>query len=292
MTSWKNTHLTIGHTPDLDDAFMFHAMVEEKISLRGYHFLHVLRDIETLNRQAVLGELHVSAISIHAYTYLRDKYLLLPIGGSMGDGYGPILVTHYTTSVPSFFSVDECRKWLLNQRVAVPGCMTTAYLSARIFLGEFKHISVPFDEIFSAVKSGRADVGLLIHEGQLTYLKQGFKKVLDLGAWWKSYTQLPLPLGGNVIRKDIPPLVQRDIVEILKESIQYGLQHQSVIIERSLPHTREMEATLARRFIKMYVNHYTLDYGRRGHQALERLFSEAHSRGVLSSIVFPQFAFA
>ncbi|QQY08636.1 MAG: ABC transporter substrate-binding protein [Candidatus Xiphinematobacter sp.] len=290
MTNWKDTYLTIGHSPDPDDAFMFYAMVEEKIDLRGYHFRHILRDIETLNRQAVLGELHVSAISIHAYAHLRDQYLLLPIGASMGDGYGPLLITHHTLPVPSFSSADDCRKWLLNQRIAVPGQMTTAYLSTQIFLGEFKHIAVPFDEIFSAVKNGEADVGLLIHEGQLTYLRRGFKKILNLGEWWKSYTQLPLPLGGNVIRKDIPPFVQRDIVEILEESIRYGLQHPSTAIEHSLPYARGMGSELARQFIEMYVNDYTLGYGRKGHQAIERLFSEAHSRGIVSPLVVPRYA--
>jgi 1,4-dihydroxy-6-naphthoate synthase len=291
MTSWKDTLLMIGHSPDLDDAFMFHAMVEEKIDLRGYRFQHVLQDIESLNKQAARGELHVSAVSIHAYAYLRDEYLLLPIGASMGDGYGPLLVAHHTTSVPPFFSLDDCRKWLLNQRIAVPGRMTTAYLSARIFLGEFKHISVPFDKIFSTVKNGEADVGLLIHEGQLTYLRQGFKKVLDLGEWWKSYTQLPLPLGGNVIRKDIPPSVQRDIAEILRGSIQYGLQHQSAAVEYSLPYACGMGVALAHQFIRMYVNDYTLDYGRKGCQALERLFSEAYRVGVVSPLILPQFAY-
>ena len=290
MKNWQpTTTLMLGHSPDADDAFMFYAMVKEKIDLKGYRFQYVLQDIETLNKRAMHGELHISAVSIHAYAHLHDKYLLLPSGISMGDGYGPILVACSATTVPSFCSIDDCRKWLLTQCIAIPGRMTTAYLSARVFLGEFEHITVPFDEIFSAVKSGRAQVGLLIHEGQLTYAKEGFKKILNLGAWWKVHTQLPLPLGGNVIRKDIPSSIQKDIAAIIKKSIQYGLQHRTATIEYSSHYARGMEAIFIDRFIEMYVNDYTLNYGKKGHQAIERLFSEAYNKGLIAFPISPQF---
>lgn len=290
MTNWQTTPFIVGHSPDVDDAFMFYAMVSGKIDLKGYRFQHIVRDIETLNQHAIRGELHVSAVSMHAYAHLRNNYLLLPSGASMGDGYGPLLVAYKTTSVPSFASLDECRQWLLNQRIAIPGRMTTAYLSTRVFLGEFEYVAVPFDEVFFAVKNGKANVGLLIHEGQLTYLKQGFKKILNLGTWWKMHTQLPLPLGGNVIRKDIHTAVQKDIAAIIRNSIQYGLQHRTAAIEYSLPYARRMGAVVLQKFIKMYVNNYTLAYGEKGYQAVVRLFSEAYSNGVIDAPILPQFA--
>ena len=211
MTKPASEPFTLGHSPDPDDAFMFYAMAEKKIDLRGYRFEHRLEDIQTLNERALRGELHVSAISIHAYAYVASKYALLPCGASMGDGYGPIVIRKGGTSTlqgttPDTDSIEysAAREFLVGKRVAVPGKMTSAFLALQLFLGEFDYVVVPFDQIFDAVSSGRADVGLIIHEGQLTYEKSGFHKIVDLGAWWKERTGLPLPLGGNVVRKDIP----------------------------------------------------------------------------------------
>ncbi|MFL6541053.1 MAG: MqnA/MqnD/SBP family protein, partial [Chthoniobacterales bacterium] len=216
MPDRDGTVFTLGHSPDPDDAFMFYAMAENKIDLRGYRFEHRLEDIQTLNERATRGELHISAISIHAYAYVSDRYALLPCGASMGDGYGPMVLA------ANELSIDALRE----KTIAVPGLMTSAFLALQLFLGpDFKHIVVPFDQIFDAVKTGRADAGLIIHEGQLTYEKSGFIKVVDLGEWWKNDTGLPLPLGGNVLRKDIPPDVRRDLTAIMRESIDYGLAH-------------------------------------------------------------------
>src|SRR5436190_11282857 len=194
---------TLGHSPDPDDAFMFYAMAENKIDLRGYRFEHRLEDIQTLNERATRGELYISAISIHAYAYVADKYALLPCGASMGDGYGPLVIRKKSNSRDDV----DLRKCL----IAVPGEMTSAFLALQLYLGDFKHVVVPFDQIFDAVNRGDADAGLIIHEGQLTYAKAGFEKIVDLGERWKQVTGLPLPLGGNVVRKDIPPDVRHDL---------------------------------------------------------------------------------
>src|SRR5438093_7878375 len=235
----KDTELfTLGHSPDPDDAFMFYAMAENKIDLHGYRFDHRLEDIQTLNERARRGELHISAISIHAYAYVADKYALLPCGASIGDGYGPIVVRKIRNSGQD---VDP-REWLRRCTIAVPGEMTSAFLALQLFLGKFDYLVVPFDEIFDAVKSGRADVGLIIHEGQLTYARSGFEKMVDLGEWWKSETGLPLPLGGNVLRKDIPKPVRHELLEIIRESIDYGLAHWDEALRHSLPYARDMNA--------------------------------------------------
>src|SRR2546426_7895985 len=189
----------LGHSPDPDDAFMFYAMAENKIDLRGYRFKHRLEDIQTLNERALRGELHISAISIHAFAYVSDRYALLPCGASMGDGYGPLVVTTGSGGLAAGASDEEIRAWLGKKTIAIPGRMTSAYLALQLYLGDFDHVVVPFDQIFNAVKSGRADAGLVIHEGQLTYAHSGFQKVIDLGEWWKRETGLPLPLGGNVL---------------------------------------------------------------------------------------------
>jgi 1,4-dihydroxy-6-naphthoate synthase len=264
---------TLGHSPDPDDAFMFYAMAENKIDLRGYRFEHRLEDIQTLNERAMRGELHISAISIHAYAYVTEKYALLPCGASMGDGYGPILVRKN--------SKLEIRKSLRSSVIAVPGTMTSAFLALRLYLGEFKHIVVPFDQIFDAVRDGRADVGLIIHEGQLTYARAGFEKVVDLGEWWKGKTGLPLPLGGNVVRKDIPSAVRREILAIVRESIDYGLAHRKDAIRHSMPYAREMDTALAGEFIGMYVNDFTRDYGEVGRAAICKFLGDAHQAGYI-----------
>jgi 1,4-dihydroxy-6-naphthoate synthase len=316
---------TLGHSPDPDDAFMFFAMAEKKIDLRGYRFEHHLEDIQTLNERAMRGELHISAISIHAYAHVADKYALLPCGASMGDGYGPVVVKKHSTSSAqrptsnaqrptpinrerasnvqrraanastlqpfNASTADEAlRKELLDSIIAVPGRMTSAFLALQLYLGDFKDIVVPFDQVFNAVASGRADAGLIIHEGQLTYAQSGFQKIIDLGEWWKHETGLPLPLGGNVLRKDIPPAVRHDLLQIMRESIDYGLAHHAEAVRHSLPYAREMDAELAGKFIGMYVNDYTRDYGKSGRAAVRKFLHDAYAAGHLDREVDVEFA--
>jgi 1,4-dihydroxy-6-naphthoate synthase len=269
---------TLGHSPDPDDAFMFYAMAEHRIDLRGYEFEHRLEDIQTLNERAMRAELDISAISIHAYAYVSDRYALLSCGASMGDGYGPMLVAT-DPDAPSAAAPEELREWLRGRLIAVPGKMTSAYLALQLYLGEFQHVVVPFDQIFDAVKSGRAAVGLIIHEGQLTYASAGFRKLLDLGEWWKNERSLPLPLGGNVLRKGLAPEVQRDVAAIIRQSIEYGLAHREAAVRHSLPYARDMDAALAGEFIGMYVNDYTRDYGESGRQAIREFLRAGSERG-------------
>lgn len=280
---------TLGHSPDPDDAFMFYAMAENKIDLRGYRFEHRLEDIQTLNERALRGELHISAISIHAFAYVSDRYALLPCGASMGDGYGPMVVTAKGESPGTDASDEEIRAWLRNRTIAIPGRMTSAYLALQLYVGGFDHIVVPFDQIFEAVKSGRAAAGLIIHEGQLTYSQAGFTKVLDLGEWWKRETGLPLPLGGNVLRKDIAPAVQRDLLAIMRESIDFGLAHRDEAVQHSMPYARDMDANLAGKFIGMYVNDYTRDYGTMGRRAVREFLQAAHRRGYVEKAPAVEF---
>jgi 1,4-dihydroxy-6-naphthoate synthase len=269
---------TLGHSPDPDDAFMFYAMAEHKIDLHGYQFEHRLEDIQTLNERAMRGELDISAISIHAYAHVRDRYALLPCGASMGDGYGPMLVAT-EADAPTGQTPDVLREWLRGRRIAVPGKMTSAYLALQLFLGEFEHVVVPFDQIFDTVKSGRTAAGLIIHEGQLTYAAAGFNRLLDLGAWWKEKSGLPLPLGGNVVRKDLPSEVRRDLSQIIRESINYGLAHREAAVRHSLPYARDMDAALAGQFIGMYVNDFTRDYGEIGRAAIREFLRSGGERG-------------
>jgi 1,4-dihydroxy-6-naphthoate synthase len=277
---------TLGHSPDPDDAFMFYAMAENKIDLRGYRFEHRLEDIQTLNERATRGELHISAISIHAYAYVSDQYALLPCGASMGDGYGPMIVS---VAAPELSDDQAVRDWLRGRTIAIPGKMTSAFLALQLYLGDFDYIVVPFDQIFDAVKSGRAAAGLIIHEGQLTYATSGFTKIIDLGEWWKRETALPLPLGGNVLRKDIAPEVRRDLLVILRESIEYGLAHRADAVLHSMPYARDMDAALAGKFIGMYVNDYTLDYGATGRRAITEFLQAGEARGYIDRGVELEF---
>ena len=266
---------------------MFYAMAENKIDLRGYQFEHRLEDIQTLNERATRGELHISAISIHAYAYVSDKYALLPCGASMGDGYGPMVVGQAPST--NLQAPNSAREFLRDKKIAVPGKMTSAFLALQLFLGEFDFLVVPFDQIFDAVKGGRADAGLIIHEGQLTYERAGFEKIVDLGEWWKGETGLPLPLGGNVVRKDIPPPVRSEISQIIRESIDYGLAHREKAVDHSMPYARDMNAELAGKFIGMYVNDFTRDYGQAGRAAITRFLNEAHGAGYIDKL--PQLEF-
>lgn len=284
-----NEVFTLGHSPDPDDAFMFYALAEGKIDTRGYRFQHILQDIETLNQRATRSELHITAVSIHAYAHLLDKYALLPSGASMGDGYGPMLVAKSRDGLSASPQFGEVREWLRNKKIAVPGLMTSAYLALRLAIGDCEIIVVPFDQIFDAVKKGDADVGLIIHEGQLTYERENLSLILDLGVWWKIKTGLPLPLGGNVIRKDIPPAVRKDISDILFDSIKYGLEHRAAGVAHAMPLARDMDTPLADKFIGMYVNDYTLDYGDTGRRAIREFLGEAHKAGLIPAPVELEF---
>jgi 1,4-dihydroxy-6-naphthoate synthase len=275
----------LGHSPDPDDAFMFYALAENKIDTRGHKFQHILQDIETLNQRASRGELHVSAVSIHAYAYLTDRYALLPCGASMGDGYGPMLVS--TVEPPK--DPVQIRAWLSKKLVAIPGLRTSAYLALRLFGVPVETVVVPFDQIFEFVRAGKAEVGLLIHEGQLTYAQEGFHLILDLGQWWKAETGLPLPLGGNVIRKDILPAIRKEVSEILKESIRYGLENRMAGVKHSMPLARGLDLNQADKFIGMYVNDFTMDYGETGRQAIRQFLGRGAKQGIIPRTVDLEF---
>jgi 1,4-dihydroxy-6-naphthoate synthase len=272
--------ITVGHSPDPDDAFMFHALAHDKLDTGDLKFRHELQDIETLNRRALRGELEVTAVSIHAYAHLLDKYALLPSGCSMGDRYGPMVVARRP------MTVEELKK----ARIAVPGTLTTAFLTLRLLLPDgFSHEVVPFDEILAAVPEGKYDAGLIIHEGQLTFQNQGLHLVADLGVWWQERTGLPLPLGGNVVRRDLGPDTTRQISRLLKESIRYALAHREEALTYALRYARDMDRALADRFVGMYVNDWTLDYGERGRAAVRRLLDEGHRAGVIPKPVAVEF---
>src|SRR5262245_15423037 len=272
--------ITVGHSPDPDDAFMFYALAHNKLDTGPLEFRHELQDIETLNRRALKGELEVTAVSLHAYAYLLDKYALLPSGCSMGDKYGPMVVAKRP------MSIDELKK----VRIAVPGTLTTAFLALRLLVPDgFAYEVMPFDRILAAVAEGRVDAGLIIHEGQLTFQNQELQLVVDLGVWWQDRTGLPLPLGGNVVRRDLGPEAIRQISRLLKESIRYSLAHRQDALSYALRYARDMDRGLADRFVGMYVNDWTLDYGPRGRAAVARLLEEAHRAGVISNPVQVEF---
>jgi len=277
--------IRVGHSPDPDDAFMFHALANDKIDTGGYQFEHELVDIETLNRRAFAGELELTALSLHAYAYLTDKYLLCPCGASMGDGYGPMVVVREPRTL------DDLKTAV----IAVPGTLTTAFLALRLCLGsDFQHVVVPFDEIPHAVQAGEyqgqpLDAGLLIHEGQLTYTDQGLSLVVDLGAWWLKETGLPLPLGANGIRKDLGPQAIADVTRLLYESIAYGLEHRQEALDHALRYGRDLDNAQADKFVGMYVNDWTLDFGPRGREAVRELLARGHRAGVLPNLIEPEF---
>lgn len=268
--------LTLGHSPDPDDAFMFYGLAKELIPTPGFRFEHILQDIQTLNERATRGELDISAVSIHAYAYVSDQYALLPSGASMGDGYGPMLVAQRK------FSREE----ITGKRIAVPGTLTSAFLALQLWLGkpakDFDFIVVPFDQIFQTVNSGAAEVGLIIHEGQLTYANEGLVVCADLGVWWGQENDgLPLPLGGNVIHKRFAPSNRKTISDILTASIQFSLDHRPEAVQHALQYARDMGRDLADRFVGMYVNHWTLDYGDRGRESIRRFLGQAFERRLI-----------
>ena len=276
MTLMRTQTLTLGHSPDPDDAFMFYGLAKELIPTASFGFQHILQDIQTLNERATRGELDISAVSIHAYAYVSDQYALLPSGASMGDGYGPMLVAKQQFS----------REAIARKKIAVPGTMTSAFLALQLWLGksskEFDFLVVPFDQIFQAIREGRADVGLIIHEGQLTYRNEGLVVCEDLGVWWgRQNNGLPLPLGGNVIHKRFKPEVRKMISNILTASIQFSLDHRAEAVEHALQYARDMGRDLADKFVGMYVNHWTLDYGDRGRESIRRFLGQAFERGLI-----------
>jgi len=268
--------LTLGHSPDPDDAFMFYGLAKELVAAHGYRFEHILQDIQTLNERATRGELDISAVSIHAYAYVSDKYALLPSGASMGDGYGPMLVSKRK------FSRDE----ISHKKIAIPGKMTSAFLALQLWLGkpakELNYVVVPFDHIFQAVRDGLADIGLIIHEGQLTYQNEGLVLCEDLGVWWgRENDGLPLPLGGNVIHKRFDLPTRKTISDILTASIQFSLDHRPEAVQHSLQYARDMGLDLADKFVGMYVNHWTLDYGERGRESIRRFLGRAFEQKLI-----------
>ena len=268
--------LTLGHSPDPDDAFMFYGLARELIPTDGFRFEHILQDIQTLNERAMRGELDISAISIHAYAYISDNYALLPSGASMGDGYGPMLVAKQ-----KFSKAEVARK-----KIAVPGTMTSAFLALQLWLGtpakELNYLVVPFDQVFQTVRSGAADVGLIIHEGQLTWQNEGLQVCEDLGAWWtRENGGLPLPLGGNVIHKRFEPAVRKTISGILTTSIQFSLSHRPEAVQHALQYARDMGRDLADKFVGMYVNHWTLDHGEQGRESIRRFLGRAFEAGFI-----------
>ena len=279
-TTTNRRVIHVGHSPDPDDAFMFHALANDKIDTGDLLFQHELQDIETLNRRALKGELEVTAVSIHAYAHLLDKYALLPTGCSMGDRYGPMVVARKPMDISE----------LAKLRIAVPGTMTTAFLTLRLLLpGGFEFEVIAFDQILDAVASGKYDAGLIIHEGQLTFQNQGLHLVVDLGVWWQEKTGLPLPLGGNVVRKDLGMPLMKRISGYLKQSIQYALDHRDEALRHALKYARDMDLSLADQFVGMYVNDWTLDYGQRGREAVRRLLHEGHKAGVIPNTAEVEF---
>ncbi len=273
--------IRVGHSPDSDDAFMFYALTHDKLdNPMGLRFVHQLEDIETLNRRALSGELEVSAVSIHAFAHLADKYALLASGSSMGDKYGPMLITREPATL------DDVK----GKTIAIPGTLTTAYLALRLCLGkDVKTTVMPFDQILPAVAEGKVDVGLIIHEGQLYYEAKGLHKVVDLGQWWFEQTGLPLPLGGNVVRKDLGDDLVREIARLLKASIQYALDHRQEALDYALKYARDLDPELADRFVGMYVNEWTVDYGPRGREAVRTLLDRAAEAGLIPGRVDVQF---
>jgi 1,4-dihydroxy-6-naphthoate synthase len=269
----------VAHSPDSDDAFMFYALAEHKVDTEGLTYVHELQDIESLNQRAMRGELEVTAVSIHAYAYLADRYALLPHGSSMGDRYGPRLVSR----------TPMTKADVKGKRIAIPGPLTTAYLALRLYEPDFEAVPVPFDEIEDAVVDGKVDMGLLIHEGQLTFQDRGLHLIADMGEWWYGETGLPLPLGGNVVRKDLGDALVKKISRHLRASIAYGLEHRTKALDHAMQYARGLDRSKADTFVGMYVNEWTLDYGPRGREAVQKLLERAHEKGIIPHRVVVEF---
>jgi 1,4-dihydroxy-6-naphthoate synthase len=271
--------IRLAHSPDADDAFMFYALATRKVQAPGLKFTHILSDIETLNREAQRETYDITAISLSAYPSVMDKYVLMDCGASFGDGYGPLVVA--ARPMPP--------KDLLGYRVAVPGPMTTSYLVLKLFAPEVQTVTMPFDKILGAVKEGAADAGLIIHEGQLTYGQMGLHRVIDLGVWWQQQTGLPLPLGGNVIRRSLPHKVALESTRAIRRSIEYALEHREEALNYALQFAHDMEPELADRFVGMYVNKWTLSYGDAGRRAVRELLNRGAAAGLITGPVEPEF---
>lgn len=276
----QEKRITVAHSPDSDDAFMFFGLASGAVDTHGIVVDQVLADIETLNRAAFEGKYEVTAVSFHAYAHLVDRYALLPHGASMGDRYGPIVVARHGGA-----------RQVKGSRIAIPGTLTTAYLTLRLYEPDFEYVVVPFDQIQRAVLEGEADAGLLIHEGQLTYAEEGLNLVVDLGEWWSGQTGgLPLPLGGNIIRRDLGPEMIQVVSKMLHESIAYALSHRDEAVDYAIQFGRGLDRARTDRFVGMYVNNLTLGYGERGRQAVERLLGDAYERGLIPQRVSVEFA--
>jgi 1,4-dihydroxy-6-naphthoate synthase len=271
--------IVCAHSPDSDDAYMFYALATRKIRSSLVQFNHVLSDIQTLNQKARAGEYELTAISYHAYPFVADKYKLMASGSSVGDGYGPTLVALHP------MTPEE----LKGKRIAIPGKLTTAYLTLRLMQPDFEAVEVPFDQILDAVTEGRADVGLVIHEAQLTFAKAGFHQVIDLGRWWKDKYNLPLPLGANVLRRDLGPEIGTECCRMMRESIQYALDHREESLVYAMQFARDMEPSLAEKFVGMYVNHYTVDCGELVPKAAQKLLDMGHEAGIIPHRVTVEF---
>ena len=271
ITDTERTTITLAHSPDSDDAFMFYGLATHKIDTGRLHFEHLLKDIQTLNEEATRGTYDVTAISFHAYAYVADKYALLPHGASIGDNYGPIVVSR-EPSLPEDIA---------NLKIAIPGKLTSAFLALRLFNADFKYEIVPFDKIIDAVLDGSCDAGLLIHEGHLFYHRKGLHKVLDLGEWWYQRHGLPLPMGGNVIRRELGPELIAEVSNLLRESIRYSLTHREDALQYAMQFARDMDPALADRFVGMWVNELTLDYTDRGREAVRLLLEEGFEKGII-----------
>ena len=269
----------VAHSPDSDDAFMFYALAEGKVDTEGLTYVHELQDIESLNQRALRGELEVTAVSIHAYAYLADRYALLPHGSSMGDRYGPRLVAREPMT----------RADVKGKRIAVPGPLTTAYLALRLYEPDFVAVQTPFDQIEDAVVNGDVDLGLLIHEGQLTFGDRGLHLVADMGEWWFGETGLPLPLGGNVVRKDLGEALVKKVSRHLRASIAYGLEHRAKALDHAMQYARGLDRGKADTFVGMYVNDWTLDYGDRGREAVQLLLRRGAEAGIIPRLVRAEF---
>lgn len=272
--------ITVAHSPDSDDAFMFYGLATNKLDTGNLSFTHVLKDIQTLNEEAFRGTYDVTAISFHAYAYISDNYILLPHGASIGDNYGPVLVSREPAKASDISSL----------KIAVPGTLTSAFLALRIFNPDFQYEVIPFDKIIAAVQSGQCDAGLLIHEGQLFYEAIGLHKILDLGEWWHERTGLPLPMGGNAIRRELGPENIRQVSHCLKESIRYSLANREDALEYAMQFARDMNTDLADRFVTMWVNDLTLDYTDRGREAVQRILTEGFERGIIPNLPTVEFA--
>lgn len=275
----RTIELKLAHSPDSDDAFMFYALATKKFRTENLRFTHVLADIETLNQKALEGVYDVTAVSFHAYAYLADRYILLPSGASFGDRYGPIVVGRAQPSNES----------LKGKKVAVPGKLTSAYLALKLYEPSFEPVLTPFDQILETVVKGEADAGVVIHEGQLVYSHAGLRKIIDLGEWWHQQTGLPLPLGANVILRSLDPGLQQQVSRSVRESIQYALDHRDEALAYAMQFSRGLDASGTDRFVSMYVNDWTLDYGERGRQAVQTLLDHGYEKGLLPRSVQAEF---